>query len=267
MSIPPTRHYDVAIVGGGPVGSVCALAYARKGARVVLLEASPEASKRLAGEWLHPPAVRILREIGIGLDTQPPIGAGNGFVVCPEDDSEPIILPYPDGAHGLACEHAVLVSHLHEAIESKSSIDFILNAQVREVVDGRITFTRNGTDESVAAARIVGADGRGSVVRRSLGLPTNHKTCSWMVGVLVDDVTLPLEGYGYVLGGGPGPILMYRLGERGVRIVVDVPADRWTPGIGLGSCWTRTPVGCRNQSDPRLLKRCGRGGFALPVIS
>nr|QIJ55911.1 squalene--hopene cyclase [uncultured bacterium] len=234
MSIPPSRHYDVAIVGGGPVGSVCALAHARKGARVVLLEASPEASKRLAGEWLHPPAVRILREIGIGLDTQPPIGAGNGFVVYPEDDSEPIILPYPDGAHGLACEHAVLVSHLHEAIENESSIDFIFNAQVREVVDGRITFTRNGADESVAAARIVGADGRGSVVRRSLGLPTNQKTCSWMVGVLVDDVTLPLEGYGYVLGGGPGPILMYRLGERGVRIVVDVPADRWTPRDRIG---------------------------------
>jgi len=228
------RRYDVAIVGGGPVGSLCALAHARKGARVALLEANPEASKRLAGEWLHPPAVRLLREIGIALDTQPPTGAGNGFVVYPEDDSEPIILPYPDGAHGLACEHAVLVSHLHEAIEKESSIDFIFNAQVREIEDGRITFTRNGTDASVATTRIVGADGRGSVVRRSLGLSTNHKTCSWMVGVLVDDVTLPLEGYGYVLGGGPGPVLMYRLGERGVRIVVDVPADRWTPRDRIG---------------------------------
>ncbi len=229
-----SRRYDVAIVGGGPVGSLCALAHARKGARVVLLEANPEASKRLAGEWLHPPAVRILREIGIGLDTQPPTGAGSGFVVYPEDDSEPIILPYPDGAHGLACEHSVLVSHLHEAIENESGVDFLPHAQVRAVEDGRITFTRNGTGESVAAARIVGADGRGSVVRRSLGLSTNQKTCSWMVGVLVDEVTLPLEGYGYVLGGGPGPILMYRLGERGVRIVVDVPADRWTPRDRIG---------------------------------
>ncbi len=234
MNSARARRYDVAIVGGGPVGSLCALAHARNGARVALLEASPEASKRLAGEWLHPPTVRILRELGIRLDTQPPIGAGNGFVVYPEDDSEPIVLPYPDGAHGLACEHSVLVSHLHEAIESESAIDFIFNAQVREVEDGRITYTCNGADESVAAGRIVGADGRGSVVRRSLGLPTDHRTCSWMVGVLVDDVTLPLEGYGYVLGGGPGPILMYRLGGRGVRIVVDVPADRWTPRDRIG---------------------------------
>ena len=33
--------YDVAIIGAGPVGSLCALAHARKGARVALLEANP----------------------------------------------------------------------------------------------------------------------------------------------------------------------------------------------------------------------------------
>ena len=234
MSDATSRRYDVAIVGGGPVGSLCALAHARKGIRVALLEANPEASKRLAGEWLHPPAVRILREAGIRLDTQPPNGSGKGFVVYPEDDSEPIVLPYPDGAHGMACEHAILVSRMHEAVENKPGLDFMPHAQVRTVEDGRITFTRDGSDEFLEATRIVGADGRGSVVRRSLGLPTNQKTCSWMVGLLVDGVTLPLEGYGYVLGGGPGPVLMYRLGERGVRIVVDVPADRWTPRDRIG---------------------------------
>ncbi len=249
MSGTSSRGYDVAIVGGGPVGSLCALAHARKGARVALLEASPEASRRLAGEWLHPPAVRMLREFGIRLDVQPPNGAGKGFVVFPEDGSEPIVLPYPDGSRGLACEHAVLVSHLHEAVGNEPGIDFISHAQVRIVEDGRVAFTRNGADESVAAVRIVGADGRGSVVRRSLGLSTNQTTCSWMVGVLVDEAALPLEGYGHVLGGGPGPILMYRLGERGVRIVIDVPADRWTPrdrvGFLLDSCARWLPESVR----------------------
>ena len=249
MSGAPSRSYDVAVVGGGPVGSLCALAHARKGARVVLLEANPKASERLAGEWLHPPAVRMLREFGVRLDAQPPNGAGKGFVVYPEDGSEPIVLPYPDGSRGLACEHAVLVSRLHEAVENEPDIDFMPHAQVRIVEDGRIAFTRNGADESVAAARIVGADGRGSVVRRSLGLSTNQTTCSWMVGVLVDGVALPLEGYGYVLGGGPGPILMYRLGERGVRIVVDIPVDRWTPrdrvGFLLDSCARWLPESVR----------------------
>ena len=83
MSSVPLMRYDVAIVGAGPVGSLCALAHARKGARVVLLEGSPNASRRLAGEWLHPPAARMLREFGIDLETQSCSTEGRGFVVFP----------------------------------------------------------------------------------------------------------------------------------------------------------------------------------------
>ena len=234
MSDATVRLYDVAIVGAGPVGSLCALAHARKGARVALLEANPEASKRMAGEWLHPLAVRMLRELGINLDTQPLSTAGKGFVVFPEDGSEPIELPYPGGLHGLACEHAAIVSNLRDAIENEPGVDFIPYARVRAVEDARVTFSRNGTAESLTAARIVGADGRASIVRRSLGLSIKPKTCSRMVGVTLRGVGLPLEGYGHVLCGGPGPILMYRLGEHCVRVIVDVPSDGWAPGDRIG---------------------------------
>ena len=234
MSGATLRPYDVAIVGAGPVGSLCALAHARKGARVALLEANPKASRRLAGEWLHPPAVRMLRDVGVALDTQPRSATGKGFVVFPEDGSEPIVLPYPDGAQGLVCEHAALVSRLREAIENESGVDCMLHARVRAVEDGRVTFTRNGADESVTATRIVGADGRASIVRQSLGLSTRPMTCSRMVGVMLRGVSLPLEGYGHVLCGGPGPVLIYRLGEHGVRVIVDVPMAGWTPGDRIG---------------------------------
>ena len=228
------RRYDVVIVGAGPVGSLCALAHARKGARVALLEANPNASKRMAGEWLHPPAVRMLREVGIRLDTQPLSTTGKGFVVFPEDGSEPIELPYPEGLYGLVCEHAAIVSNLREAIEKEPGVDFIPHARVRAVEDEQVTFSRNGTDESIAAARIVGADGRASIVRRSLGLSIKPKTCSRMVGITLRGVSLPLEGYGHVVCGGPGPILIYRVGEHGVRVIVDVPSDDWTPGDRVG---------------------------------
>ena len=234
MSDATVRRYDVAIVGAGPVGSLCALAHARKGARVALLEANPNASKRMAGEWLHPPAVRMLREVGIRLDTQPLSTTGKGFVVFPEDGSEPIALPYPEGLHGLACEHAAIVSNLREAIESEPCVDFIPHARVRSVEDARVTFSCNGTEKSISAARIVGADGRASIVRRSLGLSIKPKTCSRMVGVTLRGVRLPLEGYGHVLCGGPGPILMYRLGDHCVRVIVDVPSDGWTPWDRIG---------------------------------
>ena len=245
------QRYDAAIIGAGPVGSLCAIAHARKGARVALLEANPDASKRLAGEWLHPPAVGILREVGIEPDTLPHRPT-KGFVVCPEDGSEPIMLPYSSGSGGLTCEHEMLVSRLHEAVENQSDIDFVPYAQVRAIEDERVVFTRDGVNDSVTASRIVGADGRGSVVRRSLGLSTNLASCSWMVGVTLEGVKLPLEGYGYVLGGGPGPILMYHPEEDCVRVVVDVPTDCWDP---------RDRIGFLSDSYASLLPETLRSAF------
>ncbi|MDE0387708.1 MAG: FAD-dependent monooxygenase [Rhodospirillales bacterium] len=228
MSGAASRRYDVAIVGAGPVGSLCALAHARKGARVALLEANPKASGRLAGEWLHPPGVRILQDFGIGLDTLPRSAAGKGFVVFPEDGSEPIVLPYLNGSQGLACEHALLVSKLREAVENEADVDFFTHARVNAVEDGQLAYATNGTVHSLDAERIVGADGRASTVRQSLGLSTEPVHCSRMLGITVSDVSLPFEGHGHVLLGGPGPILAYGVANDCVRIIVDVPLDRWT---------------------------------------
>lgn len=145
---------------------------------MALLEANPRAATRLAGEWLHPLAVRMLRDAGIRLD--PPLRSteGQGFVVFPEDGSEPIVLPYPGGALGIACDHEILVARLHEAVRKEPGIDFLVNARVRQVEDDGVVFTRGGSTECLAADRIVGADGRSSAVRRSLGLPMRRKACS-----------------------------------------------------------------------------------------
>ena len=139
-----------------------------------------------------------------------------------------------NGSHGLACEHAELVSCLHEAVEDEPGIDFFLHARVREVGDGRLTYSRNGAGQSWTRARIVGADGRASVVRQSLGLSVKPMPCSRMVGVMLEGVDLPLKGYGHVVLGAPGPLLVYHVAEHSVRIVADVPLDQWTPRDRLG---------------------------------
>ena len=221
--------YDIAVVGAGPIGSLCAIAHAEKGARVALFEGNPKASTRLAGEWLHPPAVRVLQDAGVHLTPCAHGSTGEGFVVMPEDQSDPIVLPYSGEAVGLTYEHAELVAKMHSAIAGFSDIDFFQPAKVRNVDDGRVAFSHRGSDAEVEASRIVGADGRASIVRRSLGLSSERIVCSRMIGVLAEGVSVPFTNFGHVLLGGPGPILMFQIGEGRVRIIVDVPLDLWNP--------------------------------------
>ncbi len=217
-----SRRYDVAIIGAGPVGSLCALAHARRGARVALFEAKPNGYDKLKGEWLHPPASRMLEQVGLRFDTEAHVT--KGFVVFPEDGSEPIPLPYPEGSRGLVLPHETLVLRLREAAHDEPNIDFIWGL-ARPTYDGRVAYTQNGVEESVIADRLVGADGRGAVVLRLLGLTAKPTVRSRMIGVRMDEAALPMEGFGHVLCGGPGPIFMYRLGDNGVTAVVVTPHE------------------------------------------
>ncbi len=225
-----SQRYDIAIVGAGPVGSVCALAHAQKGARVALLEANPKSALRLAGEWLHPPAVKILRSLGVDLPPSCSQATGKGFAIFPEDSTEPITFPYPNGSLGFTCEHSALVESLRKTVSSNPNIEFLVGARASTIEDGCIEYAHDGASRTIQAARIVGADGQASVVRQSLGLSVTPKICSQTVGVLLShEVQLSLEGYGYVILGGPGPILLYRLASGVVRLIADIPLNRTTP--------------------------------------
>src|SRR5262249_4773115 len=117
-------HYDVVVIGGGPVGSVAAIAFARRGARVLVLEADPRASKRFAGEWIHPSGVAVLDALRAGrLEAARP-RAGYGFVIHPEDRSDPIELAYPEGV-ALACAHESIASSLRAVAAGCREVDIV----------------------------------------------------------------------------------------------------------------------------------------------
>jgi 2-polyprenyl-6-methoxyphenol hydroxylase-like FAD-dependent oxidoreductase len=228
--MPSSRNpngFDVAIVGAGPIGSAAALAFAKRGAKAIIFEANPAASRRLAGEWLHPPGVEVLSRLGIDIATEA-VGAtpGLGFVVFPDDGSAPIMLPYPDGMQGVSLEHENLVSVLRDRAGSHPGIDLRLGARVRGIVDGKITVDNadgSGGTSTIEVDRVVGADGRSSVVRRTLALKDEATAIAYTAGVELHDVQLPFEGYGHVIVGGPGPVLMYRIDSDRVRACFDVP--------------------------------------------
>jgi squalene monooxygenase len=222
---------DVAIVGAGPCGCAAALAHAQAGARVLLLEACESAHRRLAGEWLHPGAVGVLARLGVA----PPGAAGRGFVVFPDDGGAPIELPYAGGGLGASVEHTVLVESLRAAAAANPAIRLV-HGRATGVAEGRVTYEgRGGGDSSVAVERIVGADGRSSLVRRFARIAEGRTRVSHVAGLVLDVDELPFEGFGHVLLGGPGPVLLYRLGAGRVRACVDRPGH--PPRDAAGTLW------------------------------
>jgi len=218
-----SQSYDVAIVGGGPVGCVTAMAHANRGARVLVLEANPAASRRLAGEWLHPPALEVLERFGIGDVGATNYTSGTGFAVFPDDGSDPIELPYPQGK-GFSIHHHELVDRLRGKLKDWEGVTYKEPARVVDVEDGSLTYQVKGKGaQNVTAGRIIGAAGRNSVVHKALGMQQDPATYSRMAGILLEDCELPFAGRGHVFLGGPGPVLAYRVSDDQVRMTIDVP--------------------------------------------
>ncbi len=272
---------DVAVVGGGPVGCVAALAFARRGARVYLIDAGP--THRLAGEWLHPTAVGILTGLGVDLGTAGiPHASGRGFAIFPQG-GEPIVLPYVGGEQGIGCQHHLLVAALQKAVAATPNVTLLSGCRVSDVARGRLRAVTPDRGESVeiAAGLVVGADGRQSVVRQALGYSGACRPLSYMSGLLIDAAALPFPEYGNVILGGPGPVLAFRVDASQARVCIDVPVDRvkWirSPGDLLAayrpslprplfdacaqSLDNAPPAVAANQLLPR--RHYGRAGIAL----
>ncbi|HYQ03821.1 MAG TPA: FAD-dependent oxidoreductase [Polyangiaceae bacterium] len=214
---------DVAIIGAGPAGATAAIAFAKRGARVTLIEGYPGAAARFAGEWIHPPGVRTLRSLGVDIDRLAH-SRGQGFAIFGDDAADPVCLPY-DGDEAIARVHEELVAQLREHAASLSSVTYLSDHVFAGLDGNRIDLEdRAGSRRvCVSAERIIGADGRASKVRAALGGPAGGQHLSYIAGLELLDAPLPFEGLGHVFLGGPGPALLYRIDERRIRACLDFP--------------------------------------------
>jgi 2-octaprenyl-6-methoxyphenol hydroxylase len=174
-----TTAADVAIVGGGLVGGVLALALAHGGAAVVVIDRLAPAAQTDAGFDGRASAIafasqRMLAAIGLwprlAADATPirdirvADGASRLFL---HYDSEDVAAP----ALGYMVENRHIRAALFAALSETATVRLVAPAEVTalDTAGARARITLAGGD-SVAAPLIVGADGRGSSIRTFAGI-------------------------------------------------------------------------------------------------
>ena len=170
----------VLVVGGGAVGLTTALSLAQKGVPVTVLEAEPELVKEYRGSTFHPPTLEMLDELGVGA---PLIEKGvKADRVQYRDRDEGVVAEFDLGAlkdhtpypFRVQIDQYALVAMLFERLRHLSSAEVLFGHRVIKVSrdEGHATVTVDTPDgrRSFRASYVVGADGSGSAIRRSLGI-------------------------------------------------------------------------------------------------
>jgi flavin-dependent dehydrogenase len=176
---PARADYDVAIVGASLAGCSAAIMLARSGARVALLEKSPDPKsfKRICTHYIQSSGVRPLERMGL---IEPMMQAGAlrsracawtrwGWVDPPATSKLP---------SGINLRRERLDPLIREFAAEIAGVELILGHTVQELVhEGeRVVGCRardpHGHTLELRSRLVVGADGRGSRVAKLAGVPS-----------------------------------------------------------------------------------------------
>jgi len=234
----PDHDYDIIIVGAGIGGGTLSTVLARAGRRVLILEKSAVHRDRVRGEWLAPWGVAEAKRIGL-YDTL--IAAGGHHLTRhvgysdATDPAEAEANPFPlgmliPGIPGPLClGHPRHCDALNEAAVAAGAT-LLREVNVTSVKLGAspsVTYTHDGRSRTATASLVVGADGRGSIVRRAAGIelhrdPTHHLFAGMLVenahGWPEDAQTLGAEAECH--------FLVFPQGDGRIRLYVGYPKDQ-----------------------------------------
>ncbi len=186
---------DIAIIGGGPAGGVTALALARRGHQVVVLERALFPREKLCGDYIHPLGTETLERLGLLAELRPHARILRGMLIVTPGGQE-VFASFPRGA-GLSLDRAVLDAAILRAAErAGATVHTGLGARriLRRGAGWRIV-TETGT---LDARLLVGGDGIHSAVAAAAGLrPRPAREGRFALGTYVRGLPAPArDGYG-----------------------------------------------------------------------
>jgi 3-(3-hydroxy-phenyl)propionate hydroxylase len=182
-----TGKNTVIIVGAGPVGLVAANLLVDAGIPVTLIEAATDLPRDLRASTFHPPTLDMLQRFGV---VESMISQG---LICPiwqfRDRTQGVIANFELARIGdetnhpfrLQCEQWRLGEMLYARLQQQPLATIHFNTRVveaRQNADQAMVdvVDANGEQRTLAAAFLVGSDGIGSVVRRSIGVTFEGQT-------------------------------------------------------------------------------------------
>ncbi|MCM1984662.1 FAD-dependent hydroxylase [Lyngbya confervoides] len=266
--------YDVAIVGGGIVGTTLAAALGGSALRVALIEAQPTATAIAKGQAyaIHLSSKRIWQAIGVWDQIEPKLEPFRQVRLS--DACYPHVVEFASQdlnapALGYVAEHRHLLPELLAFVQNCPNVDYLCPVQVGEILYGSQSalvplYPGNvGKDDLPVEPRqlqvqlVVAADGSRSRVRESAGIPVRGRQYgqSCLVATIAPD--RHHQNIAYERFWPSGPFAILPANDRECRIVWTAPHREAQALLNLDDA----------EFEQRLIHRYGSQMGPLKVVS
>ncbi len=174
------EHFDVAIIGAGPAGSSAAIALAREGYSVAVLDKEQFPREKLCGDFLNPISWPLLHELEVEREilvrSHEKVTTFRFSSFFGEEAEVPLPTSKDGTVFGLGLRRLDLDHVLLSKAKSEEARDF-QNCKLKELRRGLrswlLRFDRGDVIQELRATVLIGADGRNSWVGHHLGMTSS----------------------------------------------------------------------------------------------